>query len=145
MKKQQYFLLFDFDGTIADTLPAIIDNLKEASEEFGYDLSTEDIMKLQQMTPLQIITHLKFPPWRIPSLISRIRNKLTEQVDKIKLIPGMGKTLLDLKSEGYKMGILTSNLKETVEKFLIKNKLSIFDQIISELGIFQSPLKYPTK
>ena len=135
MKKK--FLLFDFDGTIANTLPAIITSLKKVAKEFDYDISTRDILKLRKMTPLEIVTHLKFPPWKIPKLISRIREELAKNVDKIKIINGMEQAILDLKFKGYRMGILTSNLKETVEKFLIKNKLLVFDQIVSEPGIFR--------
>ncbi len=134
MKK---FLLFDFDGTIADTLPAIIDSLMKTAKEFGYNVETGDILKLRKMTPLEIITHFKFPPWKLPKLISRIRQDLAKQLDKIKMIKGMDKAILDLKFKGYRMGILTSNLKETVEKFLIKNKLLVFDQIVYEPGIFR--------
>jgi len=106
------FLLFDFDGTIADTLGASLKILFKISKEFGYNISTKDVSKLRQMNPFEIITHFKFPPWKIPKLISKIREELTEKVDEIKIFKGMNKVVLDLKLKGYRMGILTSNLKK---------------------------------
>lgn len=134
MKK---FLLFDFDGTIADTMPAIISIMQRVDKEFGYNLTEKEIVKLRGMSPLGIIRHFKFPPWKMPKLISRIREELAKEVNKIKIIPGMEKLLLDLKFKGYRMGILTSNVKETVDKFLLKQKLLIFDQIVSEPSVFR--------
>jgi len=41
-----------------------------------------------------------------------------------------------LKEEGYKLGIITSAPKESVDKFLEKNGLNLFDFIYSEGNIF---------
>ncbi len=135
MKKK--FLLFDFDGTIADTWPVAENIIKKVGKEFGYDLKDEDVKVLRTMAPLDIILHFKFPPWKIPKLVDRVREELATEAKKIKLIPGIEKPLLDLKFKNYRMGILTSNLKETVDKFLLKNQLLIFDLVVYEPGIFQ--------
>ncbi len=135
MKK---IVIFDFDGTIADTLPTIIKILKSVMKDFGYEsIKQKEIEKLRSMSPLDIVTHLKFPIWKVPKLITTTRNKLHDQIEDIDLFPGLEEVLLRIKFIGYKLAILSSNKKETLDKFLLKKQLLIFDFVQSEPNVFE--------
>lgn len=131
-------IIFDFDGTIANTLPTVIKILKTVMKDFGYEsITTGEIEKLRGMSPLDIVVHLKVPIWKIPKLISAIRNKLHDQIENVELFPGIEKVLLEIKFRGYKLAILSSNKKETLDKFLEKKQLMFFDFVQSEPNVFE--------
>ncbi len=135
MKK---IILFDFDGTIANTPPVAFEITNKAIKDFGYEpITTEDFRSLQQMKPLEILTHFRFPLWKVPSLINRVKKELLVQINKVKLYPGIERLLLNLKMDQFKLAILSSNLKETVDKFLELHALLIFEYIRCEPNIFE--------
>lgn len=135
MKK---IIIFDFDGTIADSFPPMVKILKKQVKEMGYgDLTDKQIEIMRSMRPLDIIAHFKFPFWKIPKLIQTVREELFNQIDKVKMFQGINELINDLKTKKIKYGILTSNSKKTVEAFLNVNNLNGFDFIESETNIFK--------
>lgn len=135
MKK---ILIFDFDGTIADSFPSMVKILKKQVKEMGYgDLTDKQIEIMRSMRPLDIIAHFKFPFWKIPKLIKTVREELFNQIDKVNMFPGIHELADNLKNKKIKYGILTSNSKKTVEAFLNVNNLNGFDFIESETNIFK--------
>ncbi|MDO8498067.1 MAG: HAD-IA family hydrolase [bacterium] len=130
-------IIFDFDGTIADTMPHIMRIINEHAHEFGYaPFSSTDIERLRGMTLKELIKELKVPFYKLPFFIKKIKDLLNKDMPDVKIFPGMSEVLHELKKRGYILGILSSNSKENIEKFLIKNNLMIFDFIHSEKNIF---------
>ena len=135
MKK---IIIFDFDGTIADSFPPMVKILKEQVKKMGYgDLTDKQIEVLRSMRPLDIIRHFKFPIWKIPRLIKTVREDLFKQINDVKIFSGISELIDNLKTKKIKYGILTSNSKKTVEAFLNANNLKGFDFIESETNIFK--------
>ncbi len=133
-------ILFDFDGTIADTLPAALKIANRHLNQIGHNpISKEQLKELRNMTPFQILRQFTVPVWRLPGLIKKIQNDLLKEVDHIKLFPGIEKALYDLIFARYHLGILTSNKKETVDTFLRKHRITFFEFIQCEPNIFEKP------
>jgi len=137
MKK---IVIFDFDGTIADTFPISSEIFKDVVKDYGYeDITDEDIQKLRDMSPLQIITHFKFPIWKVPELLNKVREKTYNYVKQIKPFKGIKEMLIGLQNKNIKLGILTSNSKKIVDFFLKYKEFPEFEFIESELNIFKKP------
>lgn len=135
MKK---IIIFDFDGTLADTFPPMVKILKKQVKEMGYgELTSRQIDVMREMKPLDIIKHFKFPIWKVPSLIKDIREGLFKQIAQVKLFQGIDNVVLDLKRKGFTLGILTSNSVKAVEIFLNEHNLECFDFVESETKIFK--------
>ena len=145
MKK---IIIFDFDGTIADSFPPMVKILKKQVKEMGYgDLTDKQIEVMRSMRPFDIIRHFRFPIWKIPKLIQTVREELFNQIDKVKVFQGINELINNLKTKKIKYGILTSNSKKTIEAFLKINLLDGFEFIESETNIFKksSHLSYIIK
>ena len=57
-------LIFDFDGTLADTLPQariLFDNLKLRAP-----LTDEEIARWRGMTIINVLREVKIPIWKVP-------------------------------------------------------------------------------
>ncbi len=135
MKK---IVLFDFDGTIADTLKPAVKIANKYLKKEGYpSISQEELRNLREMNILQLVTHFTFPVWKIPALIKTVREDLYREAEKIKIFPGIKKLIEDLKVNGFKLAILTSNLKKTVDKFLAYHELEVFDYVKCEPNILE--------
>ena len=130
-------LLFDFDGTIADTRALSLQILNELSKEFNYRyLPEEDLEKARNMSTQALMRHLGIKRWRVPFIARRGLIKFQERVTEVQPIPEMPEVLLSLKSMGFRLGILTSNSEANVLAFLTHHKMDCFDFIRSSSKLF---------
>jgi len=136
-KKSDLTLIFDFDGTIADTLAAIVRLANKYNETLGIPpLDLDEIEAMRGMSSREILKKHRIPLAKLPYLIIHYQKELGREIDKLGLFPGIREVLLELKALGVKLGILTSNSTENVEKFLQARELDVFDFIHSEKNLF---------
>lgn len=130
-------ILFDFDGTIADTMSHLTGIMNRISGEFGFKkIKKEELEELKGERTKDVFGKIGIPIIRIPVVLKKTREILANIIGKIKPIREMPEVLNLLKKEGYKLGIITSAPKKSVEEFLEKNGLNLFDFIYSEGNIF---------
>lgn len=117
-------IIFDFDGTIADTLDAIVSITNRLAIEFGYKpTSQEELAQLKNLTSRQIISQSGISIFRLPFLIRKVKAELNKEIQKLRPIPGIKEALTQLNNQGNRLVIITSNSKENVVAFLEKNNL----------------------
>jgi phosphoglycolate phosphatase len=131
-------VIFDFDGTIANTLEAGIIIINSLADEYGYKkVSKEDYMRLRDMQPRAILKEVGISWWKLPVIAARVRAALSSQMASVKAYPGMPEALVALKKQGKNLGILTTGSKENVLKFLQNNpSLNLFDFLHAESNLF---------
>ena len=131
-------VLFDFDGTIADTYNAIANITNQLSSEFGYKaLSQEELLLLKNLSSREIVKVSEISIFKIPFLVRRVRSELSKEIAHLSPIKGIIPVLFELRNRGYTLGIVTSNIVKNVEIFLQKNQLdSLFEYIQSSTSIF---------
>ncbi len=134
-------IIFDFDGTIADTLSftwrRIINYLKKEKITDKHD--TAIIEEIRTKSYSELISHFKISWLRLPLILLEIRKAqkdLYPVMDKIKIYEGMTEILNNMKKRGYKLGILSSNNKENIDKFLKLNNLKVFDFVKCGRNLF---------
>ncbi len=133
-------VIFDFDGTIADSIPSNAVILKVfnqiAGENNFKNITMEEIENLRNVGLYESIKLLKIPVLKLPFLARRVRKVLKVDETVVEPIKNMPQVLNSLKKQGVSLGILTSNKKQTVEKFLKKHELEVFDFIHSQTNLF---------
>ena len=131
-------ILFDFDGTIADTYQAIANITNQLSTEFGYKaLDEEELLLIKNLSSREVVKRSEISIFKLPFLVRRIRTELRKEIAELNAISDMVRVLLRLKSTGYILGIVTSNTRENVDIFLSKHGLdSVFSFIYSGTAIF---------
>ena len=115
-------VVFDFDGTLADTFPSIIDVAYRLSPRTRR-LPPEAIADLRRLPLLNAMRSLGIPLLRLPFLILFTRKRLTPHMGDVPAYPGVESTVKALHKAGHQLFILTSNYKENVEIFLQRHKL----------------------
>lgn len=127
-KKESSLLVFDFDGTIADTLEHSIRILNGLADEFGFKrIEDEELDYLRGRTLWQFVRHLRIPIRKITKILRRAQAEMAKDILEVKLFPGMAEVLRELKQRGYVVGLMTSNSIENVSRLLEVNDLDIFD------------------
>lgn len=119
-------VIFDFDGTIADTSPGIIDSHKFALKQMNATIpSDEELLKLIGGNLLNIYTNIfKFKEEDARLAIKIYRDRYAKVgIHMANLYPNFEELLIELKAYGIKIGVAT--LK--AERFAIA--------MINELGI----------
>ncbi|MTF40660.1 HAD-IA family hydrolase [Cyanobacterium aponinum] len=131
-------LIFDFDGTIADSRITLVKIANELADEFGYDPVTEsDIVRLSNLSSKDVIIQSPIPAYKIPFLLRRVKRQLNEHIAYLQPFEGMEEALSNLKKKGCYLGIITSNLGANVSLFLRKNNLdNYFDFVYSANTLF---------
>ena len=117
-------IIFDFDGTLADTIDILLSITNRLSAEFGFKSATkEQLAQLSNLNSWQILQYSGISIFKFPLLIRRLKAELHREVPHIQLFPGIKEVLLDLKQRGFQLGIITSNSRENVLGALEKNGL----------------------
>jgi phosphoglycolate phosphatase len=130
-------LIFDFDGTIADTLPVAIEIVNALGDEFGFrSVHQEEFLELKHKSIKELLELSGLSWMQLPLFVKRARDLFKEHLLEVHPILGMPETLFALHSRGYRMGILTSNTPEGVLHFLKTNEVHWFEFIHAPDSIF---------
>ena len=121
-------LMFDFDGTIANTFDLAISITNRLAAQFNYkSIEPDELKNIRNMPIHEIIRHLHIPLVKLPFILAKGRLEMQSNSNSVEPISGLGKTLEQLYSMGARSGILTSNSLKFVNNFLDKNNLQFFD------------------
>lgn len=125
-------VIFDFDGTLANTLPETLLILNQLADTYGFrKLSEVDLLKVKTMSLAQFIRFLGIPAWSVPKLLTNGKRMLTERLDAIDPFPDIPEVLTELKASTQHLGILTSNSAANVEHFLKSHNMEHFEFVSS--------------
>ncbi len=121
-------LIFDFDGTIANTLPFTFKKILEINKKLNIFKKNEKevIEKIKIMDYQEIIKEFKISWLKIPLIIWEIKKAQKElyfHLDKIRVFPGIKTLLKNLNKKNISCYIYSSNIKKNIEKFLEINDL----------------------
>jgi len=131
-------IIFDFDGTIADSFETVLTISNRLADEYGYPRTPpEDVKRLKNLSSREILKRSKVPMLRLPFLLRRLRGELNREIQRLKPIPGIQEALHTLNQHGHRLGIVTSNSKENAIAFLEAHDLAeLFDFVDSGLTLF---------
>ena len=120
-------LLFDFDGTIADTFDDGFQILNQLAEEFGFrPLRPEDLEKARDMRTRELMKFLGIPMTKMSRIAKRGSEELHGRMPGVKPLPGVPELLRELHRSGFRLGIVTSNTEANVRLFLQRFDLDFF-------------------
>ena len=137
-KMDTHIVIFDFDGTIADTKEAVISITNRLAPEFGFaPLEEHEIAHFQNLTAKQVIKQSRVRWWQLPFLMKRVRQELKTEIRNISPIQGIESVLETLKQNNCQLGIITSNSEDNASQFLRQHGLlHCFNFIESSFHVF---------
>lgn len=128
-------VIFDFDGTLANSLPVLLD---VAREVFDIDREFDDgfIRELREMSQSEILTALNISKFQALLHWEEGKERFADRIHEITLFDGVEDALESLESS-YELGILTNNDAGIVQSFLDHHGLDMFS-FVEDNHIFES-------
>ena len=137
-------IVFDFDGTLADSFPWFIKTLDIVTEEFNLNkIDKNEMPELRKLDSLSFLKHLKIPLYKIPKISTFMQNMMSENIEEIKMFDGIENMFHELKKIGHKIAIVSTNSKENIIKVLGEDLIKINDHFVGGVSLFgkESKLK----
>nr|MCB5252660.1 HAD-IA family hydrolase [Candidatus Cloacimonadota bacterium]MDY0126972.1 HAD-IA family hydrolase [Candidatus Cloacimonadaceae bacterium]MCB5255763.1 HAD-IA family hydrolase [Candidatus Cloacimonadota bacterium]MCK9178607.1 HAD-IA family hydrolase [Candidatus Cloacimonadota bacterium]MCK9242789.1 HAD-IA family hydrolase [Candidatus Cloacimonadota bacterium] len=132
------FLLFDFDGTIADSIHLGMRIANNLAPQFGIKpLSEEQFAHLRTMSIPKALKIIDLPFYKVPKAITLALVEYRKLIHELMPFAGIPEMLKELKELGCHMALLTSNTGENVKHFLDLHELHYFDWIEGTSGILK--------
>jgi len=131
------YILFDFDGTIVDSLGLALQILNEMAEKYHYQKVTmEDMQKIKNMPLTEQFRKIGFPLHKIPAMTIECAAMYRQGIASLKPVEGIRNLISSLKKDGFCLSILSSNSVENITDFFERNDLKVFDHIYSANNLF---------
>ncbi|HUS26801.1 MAG TPA: HAD hydrolase-like protein [Nevskiaceae bacterium] len=131
-------LIFDFDGTLADTWPLVADVSYKLTGVTP--LPNNGIDLLRRLPLLKAVRELGIPWWYIPKLALQTKHHMYPRMNEVKAFPGMVQELERLYKTGHRLFILSSNDQKNIQVFLRQHHLE--DYFSGVYGVFYGNVFY---
>jgi phosphoglycolate phosphatase len=134
--------IFDFDGTLANTLPWFAGVLNDVADQHGFRRVKEseyDI--LRSLNGVQVLKYLSIPPLRVPLIGAYLHRRMAEEIDTIELVEGTAEVLRELASAGILLAVVSSNAAGNVRHVLGEDLASLVTAFQCGVSVFGKPPK----
>ena len=130
-------ILFDFDGTLVESMDLSLHLLNGLSEKYHYSrVSPEDVHRLKAMPLPERFRQVGVPAHRIPAISLDFLTLYRKELPSLRPVDGARALLEALKKEGLGLSVLSSNSVENITAFLRANGMELFDHIFSSNNLF---------
>lgn len=131
--------IFDFDGTICDSLDITIDILNAYAKKLNRPQITKENFRTKGIEVL--INEYHFNKLQVLLYVLKGRQELSKHINEMKSYEDLPEVLKKL-SEKNNLGIVSSNSPKNIERFLKNNNLaSYFKFIYSSTSLFDKSKK----
>ena len=143
MDAQIDLVIFDFDGTLADSTAWAIRAVRPLAERFKFKAVTEDeIAMLRGRTSREIIAYLGLPLWKVPLVAAHGKKMMAAEAHAIPLFSGTSDLLRGLSAAGLRLAIVSSNSEATIRSILGAELAALVDHYGCGAAIFGKAAKF---
>lgn len=112
-------IIFDFDGTLADSAPWFAGVMNGVAARFGFrQIDEAEMARLRGRPSREVMRELGLPAWKLPFIANHVRKLAADAAGSIGLFPGVEAMLRRLSAKGVKLAIVSSNSEATVRRVL---------------------------
>jgi phosphoglycolate phosphatase len=129
-------IVWDFDGTLADTLTLALATYNDLAAQYGC-LPVEDAAAVRSMATRTFLRQHRISWWRLPRLVRAYHAATKDRMATIRLFDGVPEVLRSLKASGCRQGVLSSNSADNVRACLSASGVEeVFDFIVGYPRLF---------
>lgn len=130
-------VLFDFDGTLADSKDVFVGAFNQLAEKYRFEpMRPEELESLRKLSIADRCRRLNFPLYKLPFFSVELYRLYRQSAHDIRLFPGVPEMLQELQVQGYGLGIISSNSEATIRAILQQHGLGFLTDISCSNRIF---------
>jgi len=130
-------IIFDFDGTLADSFPWFADLLNGVADRYRFRrVQPDEVETLRGQSARQLVAHLGVARWKLPLIARHMRRLAAKDSHRIALFPGVEAMLRRLQREGFVLAIASSNAESTTRQALGPELAAMFAYYACGAGLF---------
>lgn len=112
-------MIFDFDGTLADSFPWLAAVLNDVAARWRFrQVAPEETEILRHASAREILRHLQVPGWKAPLVARDLRRRMAADIHHIRPFAGVDGLVRELEQAGLILAIATSNSADNVRAVL---------------------------
>jgi phosphoglycolate phosphatase len=136
-------VVFDFDGTLADSAPWFARELNGVARRFRFRQTTrEDLEAMRRVDARTVMRELGVARWKLPLIARHMRRLMTRDIGEIGLFPGIAAMLRGLREAGLRLAIVSSNSSENVRLVLGTELTAFVDHFACGTSVFGKTAKF---
>ncbi len=112
-------VIFDFDGTLADSADWFISMRNEVARRFRFRQITDDeVDMLRGRSSREVVAYMRVPAWKMPFIARHTRRLVSENTSQIPLFPESPDLIRRLHNAGVVIALVSSNSEANVRRIL---------------------------
>ena len=112
-------VIFDFDGTLADSLPWFRASFQDMIARFDLaPVRDDEIEGLRGLSAREIMARLNISMWQLPAIVSDMRKRKLAAASEISLFADIPAMLDELRCHDIKIAIVSSDSEASVRQVL---------------------------
>ena len=143
MTPRYRLVIFDFDGTLADSGDWFLSIADHLADRFKFRrVAADDVEMLRGRTSSEVIRHLGIPRWKLPAIGHYVHALLAQQADRIALFDGIVPVLQHLAANGVRIALVTSNAEDNARAILGPTNAAMFERFECGASLFGKARRY---
>lgn len=143
MSPRYALVIFDFDGTLADSGDWFLSIADHLAERFKFQsVAADEVELLRGRSSSEVIRHLGIPRWKLPAIGRYVHALLAQQTDRIALFDGIVPVLRQLAESGVRLALVTSNAERNARAILGPDNAALFERFECGASLFGKAPRY---
>jgi phosphoglycolate phosphatase len=128
-------VVFDFDGTLADTVDVLLEASRVALRSAGYEeAAAADLQALRDLSPLRALEAVDVPIRAAPGLARRLRSELRRRMSEVEVSASVPAFIERLHVSGFILGIMSSNSPTVIRSVIGNAQIAGFFEFVARGG-----------
>ena len=128
-------VIFDFDGTLVDSLPVVVRIANQMVPKFN--ITDKELAKFREMPARDIIKYSGIPYWQLARLMIRGKRLFGKHLDELKVFKGIDEVIKSLHQSGYQISVVSSNSEENIRLILKREAIEAYiTGVYGNIGLF---------
>ena len=128
-------IIFDFDGTLADSFDIIVGIIGKIAIG-GKVLGSKQLDDIREHTIIEAAKILEISKLKLPFLVALGRREMSKKINQLEIHEGLEDLIKDLHSKKINLMVLSSNSKKNIDFVLKKYSiLNYFSKIYGSVGL----------
>ncbi|PCJ59978.1 MAG: HAD family hydrolase [Planctomycetota bacterium] len=137
-------IIFDFDGTLADTYPWFLNVINEVADQYQFKkIEQENDDAIRGLSASQVLKHLGIPLWKVPMISKHMQSLMANDIDNINVFDGVNDMLRTFSELGIELGVVSSNNNQNISRVLGMENIAMIKHFQCGVSLFgkESKLK----